>query len=61
MALVGSLGTVTVNSSESKHVLFEVVVVVVESDLVATLVLEFNSCVLIVHFVQLYKDGRILF
>ena len=61
MAIVNSLGTVTVNSSESKHVLFEVFVVVVESDLVATLVLEFNSCVLIVHFVQFYKDGRILF
>ena len=36
MAIVNSLGTVTVNSSESKHVLFEVVVVVVESPLVAT-------------------------
>ena len=36
MAIVNSLGTETVNSSKSKHVIFEVVVVVVESALVAT-------------------------
>ena len=51
----------TLNSSESQHVLLEVVVVVVETALVPAQVLELDSCVLIVHFVQFYADWRILF